>query len=151
MIFFHDMGERPQGMCIERIDNNGDYGRGNCKWATAKEQARNRRDNVELSADGVEGCLTEVCEAFYINRDVVRWRVNDGWSHTKALRAPVKQKHTLEFQGRELQIFEWCRLFGISKSTLLGRLSRGWSIERALTVAPRNCRRPSIEGGGPVT
>jgi hypothetical protein len=40
------MGKRPEGKSLDRIDNNKDYYKENCKWSTPKEQANNRRNNI---------------------------------------------------------------------------------------------------------
>jgi hypothetical protein len=41
--FLADMGERPEGMTLDRIDPNSNYGPGLCRWATPKQQAANKR------------------------------------------------------------------------------------------------------------
>lgn len=73
--FIEDMGERPEGMTLDRIDNNKGYQPDNCRWATMREQCNNRRDNVLITAQGVT--YSSISEAsrhtgkthFEVNRD----------------------------------------------------------------------------------
>lgn len=50
--FLADMGERPDGMTLDRIDNDGPYSPGNCRWATGKTQSNNRSNNRHITFDG---------------------------------------------------------------------------------------------------
>ena len=49
--FLADMGERPEGLTLDRKDNDGNYEPGNCRWATAKEQRANRRKALSKIGD----------------------------------------------------------------------------------------------------
>ena len=74
--FLEDMGERPKGLTIERIDNNKGYSPDNCKWATWKEQNRNRRSNHLVTYQGETKCLIEWAEALGIKYHILSNRLN---------------------------------------------------------------------------
>jgi len=79
-VFLRDMGLRPDGKTLDRIDVNGDYQRENCRWAGHKEQARNKRNNVNIEIDGVTKTLAEWCVIYKTDSSKVRYRLDHGWS-----------------------------------------------------------------------
>ncbi len=83
--FLSDMGERPAGMSIERENNDGDYEPGNCRWASAADQVRNRRNTRMVTIDGVTLCLKDWARQRGINYQTVYMRIARGKSALEAL------------------------------------------------------------------
>ena len=76
--FFADMGIRPVGMSIERLDNNGPYNKDNCVWASAKEQANNRGTSRLLTFMGKRMTVTQAAEKIGINASTLFSRIASG-------------------------------------------------------------------------
>lgn len=90
--FYADMGPRPEGMTIERRDNDGDYEPSNCVWATRIKQQRNRRTNRILTVNGISKCVSEWAEEIGIPFNVIHDRRRLGWSDEKAVTTPYKPR-----------------------------------------------------------
>lgn len=94
-LFVLDMGPKPFPRAeVDRIDNNGNYEPGNCRWATRKTQLANTRRNRRITFDGIGRTVAEWCDHTHIKRGTLMHRLNKGWSVKDALTKPVDKRQS---------------------------------------------------------
>jgi hypothetical protein len=88
--FLLDMGERPKGTTLDRIDGNGNYSPKNCRWATPIEQQNNRRDNAFITVGDVTLTVPAWSRKTGISQDAIRSRIKRGWRPEDAISYPPR-------------------------------------------------------------
>lgn len=78
-LFFWDLGPRPQGYTLERIDNERGYWPDNCCWADRAAQSRNTSRNLNVQIDGQAYCAKDAADKLGIHYAIFKLRLNEGW------------------------------------------------------------------------
>lgn len=94
--FLEDMGERPEGMSIDRIDNNKGYSPDNCQWASRKTQNSNKRNNVLMTSHGITLTAKAWSEKLGISYQTLMSRIRYGWTHERILSEPIRSLQKLK-------------------------------------------------------
>lgn len=100
--FLTDMGERPEGTSLDRIDNNKGYYKENCRWATEITQANNKSTNRFITYKGETYTLKQWGRILGVNSVTISSRLKRGWTLEEAFQVPNRTTHSLYIINRIL-------------------------------------------------
>lgn len=139
--FVDDVGVRPQGTSLDRIDVTKGYLRGNCRWSTPREQARNKTNTIYVDFEGRQWVLINLCEELEKDYEVVRGRLKLGLLIEEALDKPKRHSWMkISVDGKQVTLREYCKMRGADYQLTRDRLRFGWELEEAVT-RPKGYRR----------
>lgn len=126
--FYADMGVRPKGSTLDRIDNTKGYCPENCRWSTKKDQCNNRNNNVRLEYQGEVKTVAQWARSIGVKHSTLKNRLRLGWSVDRALGVKVRGDIDQAIEGvlglvqSGIPIKRACLQFNVCKSTYYNRL-----------------------------
>lgn len=144
--FYNDMGERPDGTSLDRINNDGNYEITNCRWADNFTQNNNRGDyNTKLTLGNLTLNINEWSRKLDIKPTAITERLRRGWSVEKTLTTPcksyTKEPKLWEYKGETKNLSQWAKILGLDYVALHARIRMGWEFTKAVETPFRNLKK----------
>lgn len=133
--FLCDMGERPDGCTLDRIDNNKSYSKNNCRWVPMSIQNRNRTSNRYYEYEGRKQCLSDWASEFNISITHLSRRLSSGVDFERAIKTPTRKIKIYKYNGFSGNLFSLAKRFGVASRTAYTRIKLGADIAKALSTS----------------
>lgn len=155
--FLLDMGERPEGCTLDRIDNSAGYNKDNCRWASLKTQSNNKMDNHYITCDNLTLTLAQWSEQTGLKANTILYRLRRGWPVSEALGLLEREKPFVSKLPKEvwqeIQHLRWDgytttelgEMFSINPSQVSRRTTAKNKDERLIASQSKKEKGISIE------
>ena len=146
--FLTDMGERPDGTSLDRINNDGNYEADNCRWADNFTQNNNRGDyNTKPTLGDLTLNINEWGRKLNIKPTAITERLRRGWSIEKTLTTPcksyTKETKLWKYKGETKNLSQWAKTLDLDYVALHARIRMSWEFTKAVETPFRNLKKAS--------